>query len=153
MVESASGCIWMAETDLSELAQLTRDLGEAPEKAGPFLVSALKFTAVNIKKDAAKSVGQSTHWKAAAGAIDFDVDAIASNAGSSLTVEVGYNKDKPAGALGNLREFGAPDATYGGKSAPLAPSNDLLLALEANEADFEHGIDLAIDDALGAIGL
>jgi len=136
-----------------DLTSLARDLGDAPRNVGPFLRKALQVAAGRVKKDAAKSVGNSELWKGAAGSIDYDLEAQAGEAGSSLTVEVGYNKQKAAGALGNLREFGAPEATYGGKRVPLAPHNDLANALEANADDFEQGIDRAVDDALKELGL
>lgn len=142
-----------ADFDYSELKRLAADLGEVPDNLGPFLRGAMMKTAGLVKKDAAKSVGTSEHWHAAAQAIDYDVEVDASASGSSIEIEVGYNKDKPAGALGNLREYGAPLAKYGGKSVPLAPSNDLLNALEKNSADFERGITNATEDALKKAGL
>jgi hypothetical protein len=142
-----------ADFDFSDLTKLAADLGEAPKSLGPFLRGALTKTATDVKKAAAKSVGSSELWKGAAGAIDYDVVANPGDLASTLTVEVGYNKDKPAGALGNLREFGAPNATYGGKSVPLGPHNDLLTALEASAPDFEVGIAKATEDALRKVGL
>ena len=143
----------MSDTDFSELTDLTRDLGEAPRNVGPFLRSALMKTAGNIKKDAAASVGNSEMWSGAAGAINYDVEATAGDSASTLVVEVGYDKQKAGGALGNLREFGAPAATYGGKVVPLAPHNDLRDALRGNADDFERGIDRAVEDALKKAGL
>lgn len=143
----------MAESDFSELGKLASDLGQASDNIGPFLRSALTKTAGHVKKDAAESVGGSAAWGAAAAAIDYDVETAASDGGSQISIDIGYNKGKAAGALGNLREFGAPNATYGGKSVPLGPHNDLLNALEANAADFERGIDKAVDDALKKAGL
>jgi hypothetical protein len=142
----------MDDADFSEVVALTSDLGRAPNNIGPFLRSALMRTAGNVKKESAVSVSKSSAWGAAAQAIDYDVVASPGEARSTLAVEVGYNKDKPAGALGNLREFGAPNATYGGKSVPLGPSNDLKLALANNEEDFERGIDRAVDDSLRELG-
>jgi len=143
----------MADSDFSELDALSHDLGDAPQTVGPFLRAAVMKTAGNIKKAAAESVSDSELWKAAAGSIGYDVVASSGEAVSTLTVDVGYDKDKGAGALGNLREFGAPNATYGGKSTPLAPRNDLKTALAANEEDFERGVDRAVEDALKAVGL
>ena len=136
-----------------DLTSLARDLGDAPRNAGPFLRKALQVTAGKVKKDAATSAGKSAHFGQAAQAIDYDINATAADSGSSLTIDVGYNKGKTAGELGNLLEFGAPDATYGGKQVPLAPRSDLANALEANSDDFEHGIERAVNDALKELGL
>jgi hypothetical protein len=104
-------------------------------------------TAGNVKKAAVESVkGGSSRWKAAPGAIDYDVKAEAGAGGSNLTVEVGYNKGRRGGGLGNLREFGAP-----GKG--LGPHNDLANALEKNTPDFQHGLEKALSDAERKSGL
>lgn len=132
--------------DVSELTALAADLGKVPDVAGPFIRSAVQFTATNVKKDAAKAVGASTKgWKPAAGGIDYDIKADAGEK-SSLTAEVGYNLAKPAAHLGNLREFGAPGEN-------LAPHNDLANALEKNQDDFQKGLEIALRDAEKKAGL
>jgi len=141
------------EDGFEALAALSRDLGDAPRNVGPKLRSALMRTAIEIKKEARESVRADKYFKGAAPAIAFDAEVSATDAGSSLEIEIGYDRDKAGGKLGNLREFGAPNATYGGVAAPLAPKNDLKLALENNAEDFERGIDAAIDDALREAGL
>lgn len=134
--------------DFSEISKLAADLGEVPGNAGPFIRSAVQFTATNVKKQAAKTVGESaTGWKPAAGAIDYDIKAEAGEK-SSLTAEVGYNKSKGAGPLGNLREYGGPSA-----GNHLAPHNDLANALHDNEADFQKGLEIALRDAEAKSGL
>lgn len=150
--------------DFSELDSLARDLGEVAGNAGGFINSAVQVTSVRIKKDAAKSVSSSKYWIRAAGAIGYEITVEAGVGGSSIKSEIGYDKDKvlghkapkpnsrrrvgpgTAGDLGSLREFGAP-----GRS--LAPHNDLANALHANEADFEHGLSVALRDAEREAGL
>lgn len=139
--------------DFSELTRHAASLTAAPRESGPFMRSAIMRTSGNIKKEAVESVGRSPMWKAAAGAIDYDLVVEPGEALSTLTSHIGYDKGKAAGALGNLREFGAPEATYGGKSVPLAPHNDLLNAMKNNVEDFERGIIRALDDAEKAAGL
>jgi len=145
--------------DFSEVDRLAADLGEVPKNAGPLLNSAVQFTSVRIKDEARKSVGRK-RWKAAAAAIDYELKTgaagglgavVAGVAGGgtlagSITSEIGYNKGKAGGPLGNLREFGAP-----GQDLP--PSNDLLNAKDHNEADFQRGIEKAIADAERKAGL
>lgn len=133
--------------DFSELTKLAADLGEVPRNAGPFIRSAVQFTATNVKKDARASVqGGSSRWKAAPGAIDYDIHGTTGARLGGISVEVGYNKDHGGGALGNLREFGAP-----GKQ--LAPHNDLANALHKNEGDFQKGLEIALSDAEKKAGL
>jgi hypothetical protein len=133
--------------DFSEINQLAADLGSVADNAGPFIRSAVQFTATNVKRDAAKAVGSSAKgWKPAAAAIDYDIKAEAGQGGSNLTAEVGYNKEKGAGPLGSLREFGAP-------GQQLAPHNDLANALESNQADFQKGLEIAVKDAERKAGL
>ena len=143
----------MAGSDFSELRQLSAVLGAAARNVGPFLRSAVMKTSGHIKKDAAETVGNSEMWKGAAGAIGYDMLAEPGEALSTLTSHIGYDKGKAGGKLGNLREYGAPDAKYGGKSVPLAPHNDLLNALKKNQDDFDRGILAALDDSEKDAGL
>lgn len=138
----------LSGADFSEVNDLARDLGDAPAKAGPFINSAVKVTALKVKRAAAKKVSRGARsWRAAAQAIDFDVTTFQGFGQSVIKAEVGYEKDKPAGPLGNLREFGAPDSPNG----PLGPHNDLAASLEENEADFERGLEKAIVDGTQAV--
>lgn len=135
----------MADFEFSELTKLAADLGEVPKNAGPFIRKAVEVTSCNVKDDARKSVkAGSSSWKALPGAIDYEITVDAGLGGSTITSEVGYNKDIPAGKLGNIREFGSPK---------VAPHNDLATALHGNEQDFERGINNAIGDALREAGL
>lgn len=121
--------------DFSELNKLAADLGTVAGKAGPKLRSAIEYTSVEVKKGAQQKVGKRRHWRQAAAAIDYEVKVAASLGGSSITSEIGYDKDKPAGKLGNLVEFGAP-----GSPNALTPGNELQTALHEQEADFEKGL-------------
>lgn len=131
--------------DFSQLTKLSADLGEVGRLSGPYINSAIKFTSVNIKKEAQATAGKGNRrWRALPASIDFEVTVEAGVGGSSITSEIGYNKDVPAGKLGNIREFG---------SSRVAPHNDLLKALRKNEGDFEKGIYTALGDGLRAAGL
>lgn len=129
--------------DFSEVDRLAADLGEVPDNIGPFLNSAVQHTGFRVKKGAAKRVAGSKSWRAAAQAIDYEVKTLQAFGTSQIQVEIGYDKDKPAGALGNLREYGAPDSPSG----PLGPHNDLAAALHDEEHDFVIGLDKALEDA------
>lgn len=132
--------------DFSELTQLAADLGEVKDTIGPFLNSAVQFTSTKIKKGAQKRVRQVKRWKAAAAAIDYEVTTFQGFGISAIKSDIGYNKGKAGGSLGNIREFGAP-------AQNTAPSNDLVTELHDNEADFQKGIERAEKDAAKKVRL
>lgn len=139
--------------DFSDLNRLAADLGTAQGEIEKPLKSALAFAAQNVKKDAQSAVFADRFFKGAGAAISYDVTVKA----HEVDAEIGYDKSRAGGALGNLREFGAPDAQAFGNpfapNVPLAPHNDLQNALEREQEDFQHGIDVALGDALKAAGL
>lgn len=136
----------MAESDFSELMQLAADIEAAPKSLPKYLRKALEVTSTKVKNDAQASVRGRKGLGHAAGAIDYELDG-SSGAVSVMSSEIGYTKGG-AGDLGNLIEFGAPNA-----GNQLAPSHDLGNALLNNESDFVHGVEQAVDDALKASGL
>lgn len=133
--------------DFSELYQLAADLESAPDSLPKYLRKALDVTSVKVKKDAQASVKGRKGLGHAAAAIDYELSG-SSGAVSEMSAEVGYNKGKGAGALGNLIEFGAPNS-----GNHLSPSHDLGNALLKNEDDFVRGVAAAVDDAMGGSGL
>lgn len=139
--------------DFSELTRLAADLESAPKNIDRLLVSALKFSSVNIKRAAARKVGRRKHFKQAAATIDFEVKHFSGFGVNIIQSEVGFDKHKSIGgkfpgALGNLTEFGAP-----GSPNSLTPGNELATSLHENEADFVRGIERAVDDSLKKAGL
>ena len=140
--------------DFTELDQLAAALGKLPDTAGPFINTALKVTSGNVKDAALKSIeadNPSGRWDGAQGAVDYDITTFEGFGASVIKSEIGYNPDRygDKARLGNLREYGAP----GADGVPLAPHNDLLNALHANEADFVKGLAIALKDAEKAAGL
>lgn len=134
--------------NFDELTQLAADLGEVPDNFGPFLNSAIQFTSKEIKKSAAKKVRGRKNLGQAAQAIDYELKIFRGFGVSLLQSEIGYDKDKNAGELGNLIEFGAP-----GSPNTLTPGNELVTSLHEQEADFEKGIRQASADAERKAGL
>jgi hypothetical protein len=128
--------------DMSEVNQLAADLGEVPNTAGRFMRSAVEVSARNVKNEAARTVGGRRHFRQAAAAIDYELKTLQAFGVSVIDAEIGYSKSKPAGALGNLVEFGAPGANNN-----LAPTSDLQKALDATQSDFERGLSKALEDA------
>ena len=143
--------------DFSELDRLAGDLESVPKNIGPFLMSAIKFTSVNIKRASRRKV-QARHkrFRAAVLAIDFEVKKFSGFGVDIIQSEIGYDKDlvigggewKTPGDLGNLLEFGAPGAPNA-----MTPGNELSRSLHENEADFIKGVERAEEDARKKAGL
>lgn len=130
--------------EFDELMQLAADLEAGPDSLSGYMRKAVQVTSNNVKKDAQASVEQRKQLDHAAQAITYDTAEIHSGVKS----EIGYDKGRPAGALGNLIEFGGPNA-----GNQLAPSHDLGNALLANEEDFVGGLAKAVDDSLRDVNL
>lgn len=150
--------------DTSELGVLAADIGRVGVDAARNVHKALEVTARHVKDDARESVESgSSSWRGLPPAIDYELR----DDPDAVVAEVGYNKGKAAGRLGNIREYGAPGAhrtvvgSVGGEAAIVPtkgrlarpPHSDLKNALRKNEADFEHGISVAVDDLLKDHGL
>ena len=136
------------EVDFSELLKLRTDIESAPATLPRRMTQAVEVTSRKVKDSARKKVGKRKHFKAAAGAIDYELKNAQMFGSTLFDSEVGYDKDKPAGKLGNLVEYGAPRS-----GNQLAPGGELQAALNENADDLEAGIEKAIDDALKAVGL
>jgi hypothetical protein len=133
----------MANSGAADLFKLAADLGRASSNAAPYIGKAITVTSVKIKQTWAKKVGSGIH-PALPSTIDYTIKGAGGRGGSVIESEIGFNKDKSLGALGNISEYGTLFHPYRGFGAA---------SLNENEADFEHGIELAIDDALKAAGL
>ena len=106
-------------------AELLASATKAPVEAA----KTVKKAAQNIKTEARANVLQTapTHQAHAHRAITYDEPNIL---GARVTSEVGYDKDLPGGALGNLLEFGG-----GGDHSP--PHRDLGRAMDDEAPHFE----------------
>lgn len=130
--------------DFSELMQLAADLEQGGEAISGNVRKAIQVTSHKIKEDAKASVRGRKGLGHAAHAITYDTK----ESSSGVEAEIGYDKSRGAGKLGNLIEFGAPNS-----GNQLSPSHDLGNALFKNEEDFVNGLEKAVDDALNASGL
>lgn len=155
--------------DFSELIALHHDLEQVADNAGPHIRKAVEATAFDVKKTAVNKVSKRAMLGQAAAAIDYELKGFQGFGATVLDAEVGYDKGKAGGALGNLIEFGAPNAkphvlvtkngatravpVKGAAPRPLNPGNELQQSLAENEDNFEERIDAAIDDALAEWGL
>jgi len=157
------------DADFSELIALAVDLEEVADNAGPHIRKAVEATAFDVKKDAVKKVGRRKMLRQAAAAIDYELKGFQGFGATVLDAEIGYDKGKAGGPLGNLIEFGAPRAPevrlvkdrngrprwmpVKGSSKPLPPGNELQNALQENEDNFIERLDAAVDDAMEEAGL
>lgn len=139
----------MADDDFSKLS---RDLSAVPAESGKLFRQAIEVTARNIKDTArenSQGIGHAPHFPRS---ITYDISAGVSllretfggGGSDTLSAEIGPDKDRPQGDLGNLIEYG---------SVNNPPQGIMHGALQANEADFARGIEKATDDALRAAGL
>lgn len=120
----------MAEPGLTP-EEFAKELIKAVRKVPGRTVKVVRKGAQNVRTDARRNVRQTAPVQNAHAhrAIDYDVEAD----GVNVVAEIGYNKEKNGGALGNLLEFGG-----GGDHSP--PHRDLSRALDAEEDKFADAL-------------
>lgn len=132
------------EIDFSELDRLTADLGEVPKKAGPKLRQAAEVSARKLRDEWRTQARGLAHAPAFPSSITYDIKTRRAFGVSQVDAEIGPDKDRNQGALGNLIEFG---------SVNNSPQGLGLGALQATQADFERGLEIALDQAEKEAGL
>lgn len=147
--------------DNSELDRLSADLGTVPENAGENIVKAVTVTARHIKDDWRDEAKGMAHAPAFPYSVGYDVGVgfdmtlaqsaravveggISAAVGTTVTAEIGPDKGRAQGALGNLIEFGSVN------NPPQGLGHG---ALQRAEADFERGLSLATAEAERQAGL
>jgi hypothetical protein len=124
-------------TPSPEFTALLRELERVPEVAVKDLRAVVQKGALNIKKDAARRISGLRHAPAYPRSISYDSHETATGAWA----EIGPDKDKRQGALGNLLEYG---------SIKNAPRPHLGPAADAEEPKFVKALE---DLAVKALGL
>ncbi|MGP9490054.1 hypothetical protein ACT3R5_15990 [Glutamicibacter sp. AOP5-A2-7] len=100
-----------------ELRKFSQDLGKIASKALPETEKVLEKGALNIKNDLIQGIPSGSSWRALRGAISYDPKP----AVGSVAFEVGPDKGRRGGALGNLYYFGGSrGGGYGDLEGPLA---------------------------------
>jgi hypothetical protein len=95
----------MLKWDVSEVRKLAADLGEIPVKAVPEVRAITQKGALNIKQDwQARWRGHPT-FPALPSAVSYDTRITA----GFVEAEIGPDKGRRQGALGNIIEFGTPN--------------------------------------------
>jgi len=133
-----------ADFDFSELDRLAADLGTVPAKTGPKIRQALEVTSRHVKDAWRDKLKGSISFKHLPGAVSYDVTTFQGFGASVFKSEIGFDKDKPQGALGTFSEFGKPNQP---------PMGFGHASLQENQGDFEKGLDIAIAQALKEAGL
>lgn len=127
---------------MSDLDKLQRDLGTVPRYSQRFVHKALGVTA-NLAKSAWRNIAVPASGERAKGypfAIDYEVSGDFPSYEAEIGPQLGGQ-----GSLGILE-----DAPLGVRSAPQSARKKILPEVEA---DFEKGLDRAVDDALRRAGL
>jgi len=132
------------EYDLTELDQLSASFGAVPDHVGPNINTAITGTSMGIKKAWQAPLKGSRTLPMLPYAISFDIAVGHFFGASVIKSEIGFDKEKPQGALGNVSEYGTPTISGRGHGAA---------ALHANEDDFQRGLEIAVELAERAAGL
>ena len=130
--------------DFSEILALSADLGEVPGNAGRNIRKAIEVTARHIKDDWRGDVTGSTLAPGGQRSISYDIRGGNAVRGSEISAEIGPEL-RDAGPLVGLLEYGVP-----GKNGPRGYG---AAALERNQADFQKGLEIALDQAEQQAGL
>lgn len=142
--------------DAAELDKLRADASRFPQDAMPIFRRAAVETATQVKDTARTNASGMAHAPAFPFSITYDFagdshggGALGGFVGSAfgsydITMEIGPDKDRAQGSLGNLIEYG---------SVNNPPQGIMHGALQAHEADWERAVDRATDEAMKAIGL
>lgn len=121
-----------------ELHRFADDLGKVAGKAVPEVDAVLEKGAHNIKEDLASEAKASKHFKGMAGSISYD-----SMAGvGTLRYEIGPDKSRKGGALGNIYYFGT---SRGGGTG------DLEGPLRREEPNLERELGRVVDKWAGGL--
>jgi hypothetical protein len=97
-------------SDISGLNELVADLADAPHRVQRWSAEVLRKSAGNVAADARRLISGVRHAPQYPQSITFD----AKWKGKGYEAEIGPDKDRPQGALGNILEYGTS------KNAPLA---------------------------------
>ena len=135
-------------------SRLSADLTHLPAIQARYLVPAMETTGRSIRDTARENASGMAHAPQFPYSITYDFVGDTHGGGAlgafiggrgayDLELEVGPDKERPQGALGNLFEYG---------SVNNAPMGIMHGALQANEPELERGISAAVEDSYRAAG-
>lgn len=129
----------MADFDFSEFMELAADFDDAAGALQKNAVQGITVTSLKTKKTWQQKLAGSSTLPGLPGALSYEVKQGA----GEIVSEVGFDKGRGQGALGNVSEFGTPT---------VAPRGFGLASQEENLDDFVTGQEKARDDALKKLG-
>jgi hypothetical protein len=129
----------MADFDFSEFAALASDFEDAAAELQPNSVKAMGVTLNKTKKTWQEKLAGSSTLPGLPRALSYDIE----EAAGEIVGELGFDKSRGQGALGNVSEFGTPT---------VAPRGFGLASQEETLADFVRGQEIALDQALKKLG-
>ncbi|PWR08576.1 hypothetical protein DKT68_15275 [Micromonospora acroterricola] len=127
-------------TESSQVNHLVAELAEVPEQAHDNIIKAVQFTANGIKKTSRELASGIAHAPDYPNAITYDWADL--GVGKGVSAEIGPDKDRRQGPLGNILEYGTVNNP---------PYAHLGPALDRWSPDFVEGLEKAAADALGAL--
>ncbi|MFG3340534.1 hypothetical protein [Glycomyces sp. NPDC048151] len=127
----------MIDIDDSEIRAYITELGRLPKDLHDEVVKVGEKAALNIKKDWARAWSGHAHIPALPGAVNYDRRI----RGNEIEWEIGPDKSRPQGPLGNIIEFGTVNN-------PPIPGG--LPALDREAPRLERYLGDAVEDVLGA---
>lgn len=125
----------MPSIDASDMRRLAADMGVVTDSILDNTEDALKLNAIKVRSTWRQKLQGSATLPALPAAVTFDIEREAGGVGA----EIGFDKGRAQGALGNISEFGVPGT---------APRGFGAAALAENAADFETGVSKAADTSL-----
>lgn len=134
--------------DKSEVDALAADLGAVRQVAGRYIRAAVEVSARHVKDDWKDETQGISGARAFPFSIGYDVNTFHGFGVSVVQAEIGPDKERAQGALGNLIEYG------GETSGGLMSNRGAGAAVTRGVADdFERGLSRALDDAEHAAGV
>lgn len=141
--------------DGSDFSRLAADIRHVPAVTSVYLRPAMEGIAAAIQDTARENATGLAHAPRFPSSITYDFVGDSSGGGAlgafiarahdyDLEVEIGPDKERPQGALGNLIEYG---------SVKNPPQGIMHGALQAHENELERDISKAIEDSHRAAGL
>lgn len=126
---------------MDDLRSLAHDFAEAPAKAQRAAVEVVEKGAYNVKEGWAENARQSSgrHAPAYPSSISYTL-SLGEALKGNIAADIGPDKSKRQGPLGNLLEFGSPHSP---------PHNDGGRALQVEAPKFEQALAEITLDALG----
>lgn len=130
--------------DENGLNELVRQIGEVPRQVGPRLRQAVEVTARRVKDQISNEYNGSRNLPHASGSITYDMHGTTGAVLGGISAEIGPDLGRRQGALVGMVDVGTP--TVAGRQR-------IPKALADNEADFDHGIQKAVEDGMRDAGL